>query len=304
MSVSANPIMKQWGVNLSSFFALCKPKVSAMIVFTAVIGMLMATPGMVPWDILLFATIGIGLSSGAAAAFNCLIEQKIDAVMARTRGRPLPTGQVSVLNTIVFATVIGFIGLALLYVFVNPLTMWLTFGTFLGYAVIYTVFLKPATPLNIVIGGASGAMPPILGWAAVTNMIGPEALIMFLIIFAWTPPHFWALALYRRDDYQRAGLPMLPVTHGEKFTREHIVLYTIILFAVAMMPVGLGMSGWIYLVAALILNIGFMVYVVRLWRQYSDELAKQTFKFSIYYLMLLFASLLLDHYFFFPAPVL
>jgi protoheme IX farnesyltransferase len=304
MSVSANPIMKQWGVNLSSFFALCKPKVSAMIVFTAVIGMLMATPGMVPWDILLFATIGIGLSSGAAAAFNCLIEQKIDAVMARTRGRPLPTGQVSVLNTIVFASVIGFIGLALLYVFVNPLTMWLTFGTFLGYAVIYTVFLKPATPLNIVIGGASGAMPPILGWAAVTNMIGPEALIMFLIIFAWTPPHFWALALYRRDDYQRAGLPMLPVTHGEKFTREHIVLYTIILFAVAMMPVGLGMSGWIYLVAALILNIGFMVYVVRLWRQYSDELAKQTFKFSIYYLMLLFASLLLDHYFFFPAPVL
>ncbi len=304
MSVSANPIMKQWGVNLSSFFALCKPKVSAMIVFTAVIGMLMATPGMVPWDLLLFATIGIGLSSGAAAAFNCLIEQKIDAVMARTRGRPLPTGQVSVLNTIVFASVIGFVGLALLYVFVNPLTMWLTFGTFLGYAVIYTVFLKPATPLNIVIGGASGAMPPILGWAAVTNMIGPESLIMFLIIFAWTPPHFWALALYRRDDYQRAGLPMLPVTHGEKFTREHIVLYTIILFAVAMMPVGLGMSGWIYLVAALLLNIAFMVYVVRLWRQYSDELAKQTFKFSIYYLMLLFASLLLDHYWFFPAPVL
>ncbi|MFM8391565.1 MAG: heme o synthase, partial [Methylophilaceae bacterium] len=288
----------------SSFFALCKPKVSAMIVFTAVIGMFMATPGMVPWQLLLAATIGIGFSSGAAAAFNCLIEQKIDAMMARTRGRPLPTGQVSVLNTVIFASIIGLIGMWVLYVFVNPLTMWLTFGTFLGYAVIYTVFLKPATPLNIVIGGASGAMPPILGWAAVTNMISPEALIMFLIIFAWTPPHFWALALYRREDYERVGLPMLPVTHGEKFTREHIVLYTIILFAVAMMPVGLGMSGWIYLVTSLALNIGFMYYVIQLWREYSDDLAKRTFKFSIYYLMLLFAGLLVDHYFFFPAPVL
>lgn len=304
MSATSNVLSKQWGVNFSSFFALCKPKVSAMIVFTAVIGMFMATPGMVPWQLLLAATIGIGFSSGAAAAFNCLIEQKIDAMMARTRGRPLPTGQVSVLNTVIFASIIGLIGMWVLYVFVNPLTMWLTFGTFLGYAVIYTVFLKPATPLNIVIGGASGAMPPILGWAAVTNMISPEALIMFLIIFAWTPPHFWALALYRREDYERVGLPMLPVTHGEKFTREHIVLYTIILFAVAMMPVGLGMSGWIYLVTSLALNIGFMYYVIQLWREYSDDLAKRTFKFSIYYLMLLFAGLLVDHYFFFPAPVL
>jgi len=297
-------IKKDWGVQLSSFFALCKPKVSAMIVFTAVIGMFLATPGMVPWDILLASTIGIGLSSGAAAAFNCLVEQNIDAKMARTRGRPLPTGQVSTMNTLVFASIIGLIGLSVLYYFVNPLTMWLTFGTFLGYAVIYTIFLKPATPLNIVIGGASGAMPPILGWAAVTGHIGPEALILFLIIFAWTPPHFWALALYRRDDYQRSGLPMLPVTHGEKFTREHIVLYTIILFAVAMMPVGLGMSGWIYFVASLILNIGFMIYVIRLWLNYSDELAKSTFKFSIWYLMLLFASLLIDHYFYFPAPLI
>ena len=304
MSATSNVLLKQWGVNFSSFFALCKPKVSAMIVFTAVIGMFMATPGMVPWQLLLAATIGIGFSSGAAAAFNCLIEQKIDAMMARTRGRPLPTGQVSVLNTVIFASIIGLIGMWVLYVFVNPLTMWLTFGTFLGYAVIYTVFLKPATPLNIVIGGASGAMSPILGWAAVTNMISPEALIMFLIIFAWTPPHFWALALYRREDYERVGLPMLPVTHGEKFTREHIVLYTIILFAVAMMPVGLGMSGWIYLVTSLALNIGFMYYVIQLWREYSDDLAKRTFKFSIYYLMLLFAGLLVDHYFFFPAPVL
>ncbi len=304
MSVTSNFLLKQWGVNFSSFFALCKPKVSAMIVFTAVIGMFMATPGMVPWQLLLAATVGIGLSSGAAAAFNCLVEQKIDAMMARTRGRPLPTGQVSVLNTVVFASIIGLIGMWVLYLYVNPLTMWLTFGTFLGYAVIYTIFLKPATPLNIVIGGASGAMPPILGWAAVNNSIGPEALIMFLIIFAWTPPHFWALALYRREDYERAGLPMLPVTHGEKFTREHIVLYTIILFAVAMMPVGLGMSGWIYLVVSLALNLGFMCYVIQLWRQYSDDLAKRTFRFSIYYLMLLFAGLLVDHYFFYPAPIL
>ena len=304
MGQTDNLTMQGWGVHLSSFFALCKPRVSAMIVFTAVIGMFLATPGTVPWAILLPATIGIGLSSGAAAAFNCLIEHEIDAKMARTRGRPIPTGQISTSNTIIFASITGFVGLSILYFMVNPLTMWLTFGTFLGYAVIYTIFLKPATPLNIVIGGASGAMPPILGWAAVTNMVGPEALSLFLIIFAWTPPHFWALALYRREDYQRVGLPMLPVTHGEKFTREHIVLYTIILFAVAMMPVGLAMSGWIYLVASLLLNIGFMVYVVRLWLDYSDALAKSTFKYSIWYLMLLFASLLVDHYFYFALPIL
>jgi heme o synthase len=239
---------------------------------------------------------GIGMASGAAAAFNCLIEQKIDARMARTRARPLPTGQVTSSETFLFAAILGGLGLMILYVFVNPLTMWLTLGTFVGYAVIYTVFLKPATPLNIVIGGASGAMPPILGWAAVNNVVAPESLILFLIIFAWTPPHFWALALYRREEYAKVGMPMLPVTHGEMFTRLHILLYTIILFAVALMPYGHGMSGLIYLVASVILNVGFMMYAIALYRQYSDALAMRTFRYSIIYLMCLFAALLVDHY--------
>lgn len=284
-------------ISFISFFALCKPRVSALIVFTAMIGMFLASPGLPPLDVLLAATLGIAMSSGAAAAFNCMIEQKIDAKMARTRARPLPTGQVSTLETLIFATLLAIAGLALLYVAVNPLTMWLTFATFLGYAVIYTIFLKPATPLNIVIGGASGAMPPILGWAAVTGAVSPESLILFLIIFAWTPPHFWALALYRRDDYAKVGIPMLPVTHGEEFTRQHILLYTIILFAVALMPYGHGMSGLIYLFSALILNSIFMAYAIALYRKYSDALAMKTFRFSITYLMLMFAALLIDHYF-------
>ncbi|WP_292817540.1 heme o synthase [Methylophilus sp.] len=279
-----------------SFYALCKPRVTALIVFTAIIGMFMATPGMVPLSVLLAATVGIAFASGAAAAFNCLIEHKIDAMMARTRARPLPTGQLSQMETLLFASVLGGIGLSILYYWVNPLTMWLTLGTFVGYAVIYTVFLKPATPMNIVIGGASGAMPPILGWAAVNNTVSPEALVMFLIIFAWTPPHFWALALYRREEYAKVGMPMLPVTHGEQFTLLHIVLYTIILVVVSMMPYGLGMSGWLYLASAAVLNSIFMYYVVSLYRHYSDALAKTTFKYSILYLSLIFAFLLLDHY--------
>jgi protoheme IX farnesyltransferase len=278
------------------FFPLCKPRVTALIVFTAMIGMFLATPNMVPLGLLLAATIGIGMASGAAAAFNCLIEQKIDAKMARTRGRPLPTGQVTSVQTVIFATLLGTTGLLILYFLVNPLTMWLTFATFLGYAVIYTIFLKPATPLNIVIGGASGAMPPILGWAAVNNVVSPESLILFLIIFAWTPPHFWALALYRRAEYAKVGMPMLPVTHGEEFTRLHILLYTIILFAVALMPYGYGMSGLIYLVSSLLLNIVFMAYAIGLYRKYSDELARSMFRYSILYLSLLFATLLIDHY--------
>jgi protoheme IX farnesyltransferase len=282
---------------------MCKPRVTALIVFTAMIGMFLASPGMIPLDLLLNATIGIALASGAAAAFNCLIEQKIDAVMARTRARPLPTGQVTSLQTAVFATLVGALGLAILYFNVNPLTMWLTFATFVGYAVIYTIFLKPATPLNIVIGGASGAMPPVLGWAAVNNMVSPEALILFLIIFAWTPPHFWALALYRREEYAKSGLPMLPVTHGEEFTRLHILLYTIILVAVTLMPFGSGMSGWIYLATSTVLNAVFMAYAIGLYRKYSDDLAKRTFRYSILYLTLLFAALLLDHYLL-PAPML
>jgi len=288
--------LQRIGISFQNFFLLCKPRVTALIVFTAMIGMFLATPHIVPLGLLLAATAGIAMASGAAAAFNCLIEQKIDADMARTRGRPLPTGQVTSMQTGVFATVVGGTGLAILYFYVNPLTMWLTLATFVGYAVIYTVFLKPATPLNIVIGGASGAMPPILGWAAVNNVVSPESMILFLIIFAWTPPHFWALALYRTKEYAKVGMPMLPVTHGEAYTRLHILLYTIILVAVTLMPYGIRMSGLIYLGSAIILDAGFMAYAIGLYRKYSDELARRTFRYSILYLTLLFAALLVDHY--------
>ena len=286
------------GLSMKSFFSLCKPRVTSLIVFTAIIGMYMAKPAAATmyWPLLIATTIGIAFASGAAAAFNCLIEHKIDAIMARTRARALPTGQVSSTQTTIFATILGSTGLAILYFYVNPLTMWLTFATFVGYAVIYTVFLKPATPMNIVIGGASGAMPPILGWAAVNNTVSPESLIMFLIIFAWTPPHFWALALYRREEYAKVGMPMLPVTHGEAFTLLHILLYTVILVAVSLMPYGLGMSGLLYLVSTIILDAIFMAYVIGLYRKYSDDLAKSTFKYSIIYLTLLFAALMIDHY--------
>ncbi len=295
--MSTTLVLQQCTESCKSFFQLCKPRVTALIVFTAVIGTFLASPGMVPWPLLLAVTVGIGMVTGAAAAFNCLIEQEIDARMARTQGRPLPTGRVTSLETSIFASILGLSGLALLYFFVNPLTMWLTLGTFFGYAVVYTVFLKPNTPLNIVIGGASGAMPPILGWAAVTNSVTAEAMILFLIIFLWTPPHFWALALYRRAEYEKSGLPMLPVTHGEAFTLLHMLLYTIILFAVTLIPFVMGMSGLIYLVGAVLLGAGFLYYVIKLYRNYSDALAKSTFTYSINYLMLLFAMLLIDHYF-------
>jgi len=280
-----------------SFYALTKPRVCALIVFTAIIGMFLATPGMVPLDILFFSSIGIVFVSGAEAAFNCLIEEKIDAKMARTRGRPLPLGQVSQKETIVFSVLLGGLGLLMLYFFVNSLTMWLTLVTFFAYAVIYTIFLKPATPMNIVIGGASGAMPPVLGWAAVTNQVTPEALILFLIIFCWTPPHFWALALYRRKEYEKVGMPMLPVTHGEKYTRLQIVLYTIILVIVTMMPFSVGMSGLIYIIFATLLNAYFLYYTVMLYRQYSDKLSMKIFRYSIWYLGLIFLAFLVDHYF-------
>ena len=283
--------------NLKSFFALCKPRVNALIVFTAVIGMFLSTPGMVPLSVLISAILGIGFVSGAAAAFNCLIEEKIDARMARTRGRPLPMGKVSQQETIFFASILGALGLFILFYFVNFLTMWLTALTFFAYAVIYTIFLKPATPMNIVIGGASGAMPPVLGWAAVNNSLSPEAWILFLIIFCWTPPHFWALALYRRVEYAKVGIPMLPVTHGEKFTLLHIVLYTIILVIVTMMPFSIGMTGLIYLFFATILNAIFLYYVVMLYRNYSDKLSMKIFRYSILYLGLIFTAFLIDHYF-------
>ena len=283
-------------VRLKQFLALTKPRVVQLIVFCAVIGMFLAVPGLPPPATVFFATIGIALVAGAAAAVNCLVEQKIDAVMQRTRGRPLPRGQITSRSTLVFAGIVGGTGTVLLYVFVNPLTMWLTLATFLGYAFIYTVILKPATPQNIVIGGASGAMPPVLGWAAVTNQVAPEALLLFLIIFAWTPPHFWALALYRTQDYAKAGLPMLPVTHGAAYTRLHIVLYTVVLVLVTMLPFVIRMSGVIYLVAALALGGVFLAYAIRLHRNYSDALARATFRYSILYLTALFAALLVDHY--------
>src|SRR5579862_4935044 len=285
----------------AQFLALTKPRVVSLIVFCAVIGMFLAVPfGALDARfaaVALAATIGIALVAGAAAAINCLVEEKIDAVMARTRGRPLPRGELTSLQTFVFAMIVGGSGLALLYLEVNALTMWLTLATFIGYAVLYTVVLKPITPQNIVIGGASGAMPPVLGWAAVTGDVPFQALLLFLIIFAWTPPHFWALALYRKQEYAKAGVPMLPVTHGDKFTRLHVLFYTVILVAVSLLPYATRMSGLIYVGAALALGAVFLYYAIRIYRDYSDRLAQTTFRYSILYLTLMFAALLLDHYF-------
>ena len=284
---------------LRQFYALTKPRVVQLIVFCALIGMVLAVPG-VPsmaevWRAFI-ACFGIWLVAGAAAAFNCLVEKGIDAKMKRTAWRPTARGQLSDRQTLLFSAGLCLAGSAILWFAVNPLTMWLTFATFVGDAVIYTVVLKPLTPQNIVIGGASGAMPPVLGWAAMTGEVGPEALILFLIIFLWTPPHFWALALYRVEDYRKAGLPMLPVTHGNEFTRLQILLYTLILFAACLMPFIYGMSGWLYLVVAFGVSIGFCAYGVALWRSYSDTLARKTFRFSLIHLSVLFAALLIDHY--------
>ena len=281
------------------FYALTKPRVVQLIVFCALIGMVLAVPGVPTWAevrLALLACLGIWLVAGAAAAFNCIVEKGIDARMKRTAWRPTAKGELDDRQTLLFSAVLCVLGSTLLYVWVNPLTMWLTFATFVGYAVVYTVILKPLTPQNIVIGGASGAMPPVLGWAAMAGNVGPEALILFLIIFLWTPPHFWALALYRVEDYRKAGLPMLPVTHGNEFTRLMVLLYTVILFAACLMPYIFGMSSWIYLIAALGLSVGFCLYGFRLWRNYSDALARKTFRFSLIHLSVLFAALLVDHY--------
>ena len=281
---------------LRAFYALTKPRVVSLIVFTAVIGMFLAVPGMVPPQILIAGTLGVALVAGAAAAVNCLVEQKIDALMRRTRWRPLPRGELTAAQALLFAGALGGVGLWILFHFVNALTMGLTVATFPGYAVVYTVLLKQATPQNIVIGGASGAMPPVLGWAAATGEVSIDAMILFLIIFAWTPPHFWALALYRTEDYAKAGVPMLPVTHGKPYTRLQVLLYTLILFAVSLLPFVIRMSGWLYLAAALVLGGVFVAYAVRIYRTYSDALAQKTFRYSILYLALLFAALLVDHY--------
>ena len=281
------------------FHALTKPRVIQLIVFCALIGMVLAVPGlpsMAQVGLAAISCLGIWLVSAAAAAFNCIVEQHIDAKMKRTAWRPTARGQLSNLQTLVFSALLCAAGSAILYIWVNPLTMWLTFATFVGYAVIYTVILKPLTPQNIVIGGASGAMPPVLGWAAMTGDVGPEALILFLIIFLWTPPHFWALALYRVEDYRKSGLPMLPVTHGSEFTRLQILLYTGVLFAACLLPFVYGMSSWLYLLTAMVLSLWFCAYAWRLLRNYSDALARATFRFSLIHLSVLFAALLLDHY--------
>jgi heme o synthase len=287
---------------LQQFYALTKPRVVQLVVFCALIGMVLAIPGLptlVDLRLGLVACAGIWLVAGAAAVFNCLVEKGIDAKMRRTAWRATAKGELSDWQTLLFASVLCALGSWLLFVWVNPLTMWLTFATFVGYAVIYTLVLKPLTPQNIVIGGASGAMPPVLGWAAMTGDVGPEALILFLIIFLWTPPHFWALALYRVEDYRKSGLPMLPVTHGNEFTRLQIFLYTLVLFAACLMPFAYGMSSWLYLVVALALSSGFSLYGFRLWRAYSDVLARKTFRFSLIHLSVLFAALLVDHYLFY-----
>jgi protoheme IX farnesyltransferase len=289
------------GTLFKQYNALTKPRVIQLIVFCALIGMVLAVPGLPStqeWQLMALACLGIWLVAGAAAAFNCLVEKSIDAKMRRTAWRPTARGQLSDWQALLFSVTLCALGSVLLYVWVNPLTMWLTFATFVGYAIIYTLVLKPRTPQNIVIGGASGAMPPVLGWAAMTGQVGAEAAILFLIIFLWTPPHFWALALYRVEDYRQSGLPMLPVTHGNEFTRLQVFLYTLVLFPACLMPFVFGMSSWPYLVVAVVLSFGFTGYAFALWRNYSDELARKTFRFSLIHLSVLFAALLIDHYLF------
>ena len=287
LSSSTAPRTFSVGARVRQYRALTKPRVVQLIVFCSVIGMLLAVPGVPDWRTAFVAA--------AAAAFNCLVEQRLDRAMSRTAWRPTAKGDLSRAQALAFSALLCGAGAALLWT-VNALAMWLTLATFVGYAIVYTVLLKPRTPQNIVIGGASGAMPPVLGWVAMRGDVGPEALMLFLIVFLWTPPHFWALALYRADDYRRAGLPMLPVTHGSEFTRLHILLYTLVLFAASLLPFVIGMSGWFYLAAAVLLGAAFIAHAFVLWRCYSDALARRTFRFSIAYLSLLFAALLVDHY--------
>jgi protoheme IX farnesyltransferase len=297
-----NPSLALVGVSRwRDYLELTKPKVSLLIVFTAIVGMVLASPGMVPVSALLFGTLGIALASGSAAAFNHVLDRRIDERMLRTRSRPLPTGHLQMRHAVAFAVVLGLLSMLILGLLVNPLTAALTFCSLIGYAAVYTLWLKRATPQNIVIGGAAGAAPPVLGWAAVTNSVDPQALLLFLIIFTWTPPHFWALAIARRDDYAKVGIPMLPVTHGIPYTRLQIVLYTILLALTTLLPYLSGMSGFIYLGAALILNGQFLYYALALRRGLRPELPMRTFRFSITYLMLLFAALIVDHYALFKA---
>ena len=285
-------LLRYW----NDYYELCKPRVVALIIFTAIVGMLLATPGMVPWQPLLFGTLGIGMAAASAAAINQIIDQRVDADMLRTRNRPLPTGHLTNLQALVFAGILGVASMAILVLLVNPLTAILTLCSLIGYAFIYTMYLKRATPQNIVIGGAAGAAPPVLGWVAVTGQIDPNSLLLFLIIFAWTPPHFWALAIHRREEYSKVNIPMLPVTHGIAFTRLQVLLYTIILVAVTALPFAVHMSGWLYFVGAMILGAVFLSYAIKLQAGKDERIAIKTFAYSILYLMLLFALLLVDHY--------
>ena len=285
-----------FGSTFHAYYELTKPRVVALIVFTAIVGMFLSVDGMVPVSILISGALGIGLSAASGAAFNHLLDRRADQIMARTSGRPLPTGTVETTPAIVFATGLALVSMLILVAMVNTLTAVLSFASMVGYAVVYTVWLKHATPQNIVIGGAAGAMPPVLGWTAVTGEVASDALLLFLIIFCWTPPHFWALALYRQEEYAAAGIPMLPVTHGRRHTLLQMVLYTVLLLAVSVLPFATGMSGGMYFVGALVLGVIFLIFVVRLYRRYSDALSKQTFSYSIQYLAMLFALMLIDHY--------
>ena len=289
-------ISQGWSRNWRDYYELCKPKVVGLIVFTAIVGMFLSSPGLPPLMAVLFGTLGIGLAAASAAAINQIVDQKVDADMRRTSTRPLPTGHLNNRQALIFAFVIGTIAMFILVAFVNVLTAVLTFASLIGYAVIYTMFLKRATPQNIVIGGAAGAAPPVLGWTAITGSVDPNSLWLFLIIFAWTPPHFWALAIHRRDEYAKVDIPMLPVTHGVEFTRLHVLLYTIILIIVTIFPYLVRMSGLIYLLATLVLNGFFLYYVLKLQKGEESGIAMKTFGYSILYLMLLFAALLIDHY--------
>ena len=284
------------GWPIRSYYDLTKPRVVGLIVFTAIVGMFLATNEMVPFVRLVLAAAGIGLGAASGAVLNHVLDRNADAVMARTQARPLPTGAVGTLGALILALTLAILSMVLLVMWVNFLTAALTFASMIGYGVIYTVFLKYATPQNIVIGGAAGAIPPVLGWVAVTGSVSADALLLFLIIFCWTPPHFWALALYRREEYASAGIPMLPVTHGMRYTRLQILLYTALLCAVTLLPFGTQMFGIVYLAGSVILNIGFIYYAVRLYRNYSDALARQTFSYSIQYLAMLFGLMLIDHH--------
>lgn len=295
-SASQTTFIQSIGMHWRDYYELTKPRVVALLVFTAIIGMFLATPGMVPLTPLIFGSLGIGLASASAAAINQVVDQKVDADMKRTSNRPLPTGNLTNKQALTFALLIGALGMVILVYYVNTLTAVLTFFSLVGYAVIYTLYLKRATPQNIVIGGAAGAAPPVLGWTAVTGSVDPNSLLLFLIIFAWTPPHFWALAIHRRDEYAKVDIPMLPVTHGVEYTRLHALLYTIILVAVTLLPFVTGMSGVLYLVGALVLGGIFLYYAIRMQSGKDETIAIKTFGYSIVYLMLLFTVLLVDHY--------